>query len=105
MYDVDILAGIKDGFGNPSLVLGGEGAQWGEEVDGSDVLQTIWPRLAAIAERLWSYNMEKNSSDISVGNRLARLRCLLLERGIPATPLNSLIARSPPSGPGSCYEQ
>jgi hexosaminidase len=105
MYDVDILGGIKDGFGNKSLVLGGEGAQWGEEADGSDILQTIWPRLAAIAERLWSYNMEKNSSDIDVGNRLSRFRCLLLERGIPATPLNSLIARSPPSGPGSCYIQ
>jgi len=105
MYDVDILAGLKD-MGNRSLVLGGEGAQWGESADGSDVLQTIWPRLAAIAERLWSYNMAVNSTDIIVGQRLARFRCLLLERGVPATPLNTLIGgRSPPSGPGSCYTQ
>ena len=104
MYDVDILAGL----GNASardLVLGGEAAQWGEEADGSDVLQTIWPRAAAVAERLWSYDMATNSSDASVAARLADFRCLLLARGVPATPLNALLGRSPPSGPGSCLTQ
>jgi hexosaminidase len=103
-YDVDILAGVKNASALP-LVLGGEAAQWGEEADGSDVLQTIWPRAAAIAERLWSYNMALNASDETVAARLAGFRCLLLARGVPATPLNSLVARSPPSGPGSCLTQ
>ena len=104
MYDVDIFAGMTNASAR-ALVLGGEAAQWGEEADGSDVLQTIWPRAAAIAERLWSYNMALNSSDAGVAARLAAFRCLLLARGVPATPLNALLGRSPPSGPGSCFTQ
>ena len=88
-----------------ALVLGGEAAQWGESADGSDVLQTVWPRAAAIAERLWSYNMELNSSDVGVAERLAGFRCLLLQRGVPASPLNTPLGRSPPTGPGSCFKQ
>jgi len=104
MYDVDMLAGLHNESALP-LVLGGEAAQWGEEADGSDVLQTVWPRAAAVAERLWAYNMALNSSDAGVAARLARFRCLLLARGVPATPLTSLVGRSPPSGPGSCLKQ
>ena len=104
MYNVDMLAGLRNASARP-LVLGGEAAQWGESADGSDVLQTIWPRAAAVAERLWSYDMTLNASSPGVAGRLAGLRCLLLARGVPATPLNSPIGRSPPSGPGSCYAQ
>eukprot|EP01047_Picozoa_sp_COSAG01_P105984 COSAG01_NODE_35144_length_536_cov_1.160183_1_plen_54_part_00 len=34
-------------------MMGGGGEQWGETVDTSDLEQTIWPRMGAIAERLW----------------------------------------------------
>ena len=37
-----------------SLILGGNGEMWGETVDASDLEQTVWPREAAIAEKLWT---------------------------------------------------
>ncbi len=104
MFDVDMLAGVRNASAR-SLVLGGEAAQWGESADASDVLQTVWPRAAVVAERLWSYDMAVNSTTPGVAERLAGLRCLLLARGVPATPLNTPIARSPPTGPGSCLTQ
>ena len=37
-----------------SMILGGQGEMWGETVDASDLQQAVWPRLGAIAEKLWS---------------------------------------------------
>lgn len=84
-------------------VLGGEGEMWGESVDASDLAQTVWPRLAAVAERLWS---PRNTTDtLSALPRIESFRCLLNRRGVAAAPVNNKDARSAPPGAGSCYEQ
>jgi hexosaminidase len=72
--DVDVLAGITNSSAVPFL-LAGEMEMWGEEADGSDVLQTIWPRAAAAAERLWAYDHVTTSADPSVLPRLQQHRC------------------------------
>ena len=87
-----------------SKVLGGHGEMWGETVDTSDFDATVWPRLAAIAERLWSTE-DQTSDSATALPRIQEFRCLLNERGIAAAPVNNADARSAPPGPGSCYKQ
>ena len=73
----------------------------GETVDASDFDSTVWPRLAAIGERLWS-----DADDVNAARpRLENFRCLLLERGVGAAPLNNSMARTAPVGPGSCTQR
>jgi len=86
-----------------ALVLGGEACMWGETVDPSDLHQTVWPRAAAFAERMWS---ARNVNDVAIAlPRLETFRCLLTRRGIAAAPVNNDMARSAPPGPGGCYVQ
>lgn len=84
-------------------VLGGEACQWGEVVDTSDIMPTIWPRAAAVAERLWSPRHVNSAAEAD--DRMTHFRCLLNQRGVAAAPIKNLVARSPPPNPGSCYEQ
>merc|ERR1719240_2112745 len=82
------------------LVLGGEGCMWGETVDGSDQEFTVWPRMAAVAERLWSD--PPASADLNeVRTRLEGFRCLLLGLGHNSGLVGGS-GRQAPSGPGSC---
>ncbi|KAG8462624.1 hypothetical protein KFE25_004600 [Diacronema lutheri] len=84
-------------------VVGGGGAMWGERADGSDVEATVWPRLAAIAERLWS--PRARSETARAEPRLRAFRCLLLARGVAAAPVGNARARDAPRAPGGCAEQ
>ena len=102
MYEQDPCAGIDDTTCK-SLLLGGGGEQWGETADTSDVLQTIWPRMAAIAERLWSPKSINSSASATM--RYAYHRCRLNSRGVAAAPYSNANARMQPSGPGGCLQQ
>lgn len=86
-----------------SLILGGESCMWGETVDPSDLDATIWPRAAAVAERLWTPKELMNVDEAE--SRLQTFRCLLTQRGIAAAPVMNKNGRNPPRNPGSCYHQ
>ncbi|MGI4738973.1 MAG: beta-N-acetylhexosaminidase [Janthinobacterium lividum] len=51
-YAADPLQGIPDSL--QSRVLGGEAAMWSEFADSVLYESRVWPRAAAVAERLWS---------------------------------------------------
>lgn len=73
------------------LVMGGEACMWSETVDNTNVLQRIFPRVSATAEKLWS---QKDVTDIDdASKRLEEHTCRMKMRGIPA---------QPPNGPGFC---
>lgn len=71
-------------------MLGGTAAAWGEFIDAVNSVNRVWPRTAAVAERLWS---PKDANDVQeAAARLADLRCRMLSRGIAAQSM----------GPGFC---
>ena len=71
-------------------VLGGTACAWGEYIDAVNSVNRVWPRAAAIAERLWSPADTTDTDEAAT--RLADLRCRMLSRGIAAQSI----------GPGFC---
>lgn len=97
MYAVDPAAGITDP-GQLALVLGGEAALWSESMDSSNLESRVWPRAAAVAERLWS-KAAPTVDETGVGARLEQLRCLLMRRGVGVGQMSgSAVTDSGPCG-------
>jgi hexosaminidase len=72
-YLIDPMSGAAASLTDEQkkLILGGEICMWGEFVDGENIDSRIWPRSAAIAERLWSPQEVRDVN--SMYDRLARV--------------------------------
>jgi hypothetical protein len=73
------------------LILGGESCMWSEVVDDSNIIQRIFPRASAAAEKLWSPFYVNDYKEAQT--RLEEHYCRMRNRGIQA---------QPPNGPGFC---
>ncbi|KAI7846441.1 hypothetical protein COHA_000052 [Chlorella ohadii] len=85
MYEYDPLANFTGG--NPSRVLGGEAAMWSEMLRPAILDYVVWPRAAAVAERLWSPAAATQSTE-AARPRLERLMAQLELRGLRPSPLD-----------------
>jgi hexosaminidase len=96
LYAVDPMDGDAASLSadEKARILGGEVAMWGEFVSPENVDSRIWPRAAAVAERLWSPQEVKDVS--SMYRRLGPLTRELERRGLalnsryPSEPMKTL---------------
>ena len=81
-----------------ALVLGGEATMWSEIVSPETIDSRIWPRTAAIAERLWSPASVRDVDDMY--RRLALLSVRLEETGVLHLKNPGMLLRRLVGGPG-----
>jgi len=65
-YQVDPLSGSAADLNRKEIarILGGEACMWGEFVTPETIESRIWPRAAAVAERLWSLQSVDDVEDM-----------------------------------------
>ncbi|TRX40829.1 beta-N-acetylhexosaminidase [Flavobacterium restrictum] len=92
-YYIDLMQSVEDHYKNDPIpentlltpeekarILGGEATMWSELVTATTIDSRIWPRTAAIAERLWS---DQKITDLaSLRQRLKTVSFRLEELGI-----------------------
>lgn len=91
-YKTDPIGDVQLTNKELSKILGGEATMWSELVTTVTIDSRIWPRTAAIAERLWS---SKNVNDIdNMKKRLSVVSYQLEELGITHIKNRDVILRS-----------
>lgn len=85
-YKLNPFDGLDLTDDQKDLLLGGEVPQWSEFITPHGFLYNIWPRAAAVAERLW-VGFDRLQSTSAAYHRLIRFQCYLYQRGVPTSGL------------------
>ncbi|ORX80469.1 hypothetical protein K493DRAFT_242670 [Basidiobolus meristosporus CBS 931.73] len=91
IYSYEMTANMTEA--EAKLVIGGETAMWGEQVDSINFDARVWPRASSSAEVLWSGNTLANGTlrpTADVSPRINEMRARLVDRGIGAAALQPL---------------
>lgn len=79
------FASVGASEAGPWRIDGGAACQWTEQLGPGGLDARMWPRSAALAERLWSDRAEGAAADVYL--RLDTQRSRLLAKGVKAAPL------------------
>jgi hexosaminidase len=82
VHSVDPLANSSLSPEQQAQLLGGEVCMWSPFEDATNFMATVFPRAAAVAERLWSAAGPAVDEPAALLSRMRALRCRLLARGI-----------------------
>ena len=91
---------VKYGFSlidNKQTFLGGEASVWAENIDTSNVFTKIFPRLHAIAFKLWNPKLQSsmpiplNNSVTYIMQKLHEWTCRVHDRGLPRNRFHSFL--------------
>ncbi|KAK1401357.1 Beta-hexosaminidase [Heracleum sosnowskyi] len=90
IYNYDITYGLNKE--QAKLVLGGEVALWTEQADPTVLDSRVWPRASAMAEALWSGNVNESGMKryAEATDRLIEWRHRMVNRGIGAEAIQPL---------------
>lgn len=90
LYVYNITYGLEEE--EAKLVIGGEVALWSEQSDPTVLDARLWPRASAMAESLWSGNVDELGKKryAEATDRLNEWRYRMVHRGIGAEPIQPL---------------
>lgn len=83
MYSYDPTVGLSSS--QAALIHGGEVCQWSEYIDDNNMETGLYPRAAAVGERLWSALTVVDTTDAL--NRLEIQHCRMANRGVRLGPV------------------
>jgi hypothetical protein len=71
---------------NDTRMLGSEVPVWSEIMSGESIHAKIWPRAAAMADKLWSPKVKIDL--VAITQRQTHFKDYLINRGTPASPIS-----------------